>query len=613
MAKELGLAESFTQDIAALVESFSEKDTVGKQSLSQLFVSDPRTFGASAVSVLAKSTPSAGTRYLVFLLMKGKMLPASLLDPRVADVEEAVAALQAVVETGTKLQPLLELALNKALQEQPGPESRDRVLRILDLLASIVTPNFWNSFQLELMAHADKVVRSKAALLIGRSGKNAAWIGRRFMDHDGRVQASAVEALWSLDAADSRPLLLTASKSKHNRVAANASLGLYRIGEPKAIRLLLDMAGEEGDGRRISALWAMGDTQDPRFLPFLMELFKTSQGKLRLAVTRALGSIRRREKANAEAGALEFQAAQVRAGQDGSRRIGFTLSSQPPRDIGTLTAVAFAIWEGSELIDVYQLKSFPAPPAVAAGFVAPRFISTADEYGNAVTAGLNRCIAFKRPDDPWRLDRHSLEREEGATEVTGEQAFIPYDDAIATQEVKLKHCFIAAGDVLSKIIAADLGRDRATADVLQAMQRQCDGLSKQAGKHHMFVFLHEKSAAQFDEAERLAPLKQQITTDRVTLHGFAPGLPERCIAFRDLCLSTPEGTFTDIAVDQLPQALEQAYTLAVSTAYELTYRLPAGVAAGPVTVKVSSSVGAGQVELTLDPGAASPAAAAISQ
>ena len=103
------------------------------------------------------------------------------------------------------------------------------------------------------MAHPDRTVRSKAALLIGRSSKNAAWIGRRFMDRDARVQASAVEALWSLEAAESRPLLLTASKSKHNRVAANAVLGLYRIGDLKTVRILLDMARQrEAPAFRIS-------------------------------------------------------------------------------------------------------------------------------------------------------------------------------------------------------------------------------------------------------------------------------------------------------------------------------------------------------------------------
>jgi len=44
MDKEVGLEESYAQDINQLLETFSEKDTIGKQSLSQLFVSAPRAF-----------------------------------------------------------------------------------------------------------------------------------------------------------------------------------------------------------------------------------------------------------------------------------------------------------------------------------------------------------------------------------------------------------------------------------------------------------------------------------------------------------------------------------------------------------------------------------------
>lgn len=415
MPKESRLEESFTHDIAVLLESYSEKDTVGKQSLSQLLLSDPRAFGASAVTVLAKSQPSPGARFLVHLLMKGKLLPACLLDPHIASVPDAVMALTRATENGAKLQPMLELALNKVLLEQSNPDNTTRTLRILELLAAIAPPTLWNSFQLELMAHPDKVVRSKATLLVGQSAKNIAWIGRRFMDRDARVQASAVEALWGVDSADSRTLLLSAAKSKHNRVAANAALGLYRIAEFKAIRMLLDMARQREDPSfRISAFWAIGETQDRRFLPFLMEQFKLSKGKIRLAITRAMGSIRRREKANAEAGTLQFHVSQAALSRDGKRHIAFALSSQPIRDLSTLTPMEFSILEGGELIQDYEIKLAGSPAVLAAGFVAPRFISASDPYGQAITLALSRGCATKRANDLWRIDRYSMEPEKKA-------------------------------------------------------------------------------------------------------------------------------------------------------------------------------------------------------
>jgi HEAT repeat protein len=601
MVKEVALDDSFTQDITALLESFSEKDTVGKQSLSQLLVSDPRTFGVSATRVLATSQPSPGVRYLVHLLMKGKMLPATLLDLKTADLKEALGALQAVAASGTNLLPMLELALNKALQDQSNPENTLRILRLLELLAAIAAPAFWNSFQLELMAHPDKIIRSKAALLIGRSGKNAAWIGRRFMDRDSRVQAAAVEALWSLEAADSRALLLTASKSKFNRVAANAVLGLYRIADLKAVRMLLDMARQrEAPAFRISALWAIGETQDPRFLPFLLEQFKTSDGRIRLSVTRAMASIRRREKANAEAGTLRMRVWQARVSKDGKRRFNLVLSTQPARDLSLLGPREFALWEAGQLIEQYEAKLSAAPAALAVGFVAPRFTSNVDPYGNALALALSQASASKRPDDVWRIDRYSMEPPSQEAGEPREQSFLPYDDTIATQEVKMRHCFIASPDILAKVLAAETPRERAAPDIFGAIERQRDAIVKYSGKRQIFVFLHEGSAALFNDAERTAALKTLLTNEKIVLHGFAPGFSAACTAFRDTCLAVPEGTFNDSANDGLSDALGETYALLMNGC-EISYQLPPGMEAGPVLLKVSSSLGSGQIEIPYEP------------
>ncbi|HEV8042488.1 MAG TPA: HEAT repeat domain-containing protein [Bryobacteraceae bacterium] len=608
MLKEVGLDDSFTQDIVALLASFSERDTVGKQSLSQLLVSDPRAFGASAIVVLAKSQPSPGVRFLVHLLMKGKLLPAGLLDLRMTDTRQALAALQAVAANGTNLQPMLELALNRVLQDQSSPENSNRILRVMELLAVIAPPVFWNSFQLELMAHPDKLVRSKAALLIGRSGRNSAWIGRRFMDRDARVQASAVEALWALEANESRPLLLTAAKSKHNRVAGNALLGLYRIAELKAIRMLLDMARQrEAPAFQISALWAIGEAQDPRFLPFLMQQFKALDGKARLAVTRAMASIRRREKLNEQAGIIRFRVSQASVTAEGKRSFALVLWSEPPRDLSALTPLDFALWEGGQLVEDYQVKLLGAPAALAAGFVAPRFISNSDPFGQAIMAALKRSSAAKRPDDAWRIDRYSIEPTRDEAGAPREQSFLPYDDTIATQEVKMRQCFIGSLDILSKVIASDVPRDRVAPDAFAAIQRQCEAISKHSGKRHMFVFLHESAAAQLEDPDRAASLKTQLANERIVLHGFAPGCS--CPAFRDICASLPDGTFSDGSADGVPEALEEIYSFLMNGRV-ITYGMEPRVVAGPATLKISSHLGSGQVEIawpaavTLEPEAA---------
>lgn len=180
MTKEAGLSETLTQGISTLLESFSGDVAAGRQGLSQMLAADPRGFGSAALRTLAIAAPSGGSRYLAQLLVKEKLLPSGLLDPNTLNLEEAVVILQAVTSSGTNLQPSLELALNRVLVDQPNPENTAKILRLLGLLASIAAASSWNAFQLELMAYPDGFVRSRAALLIGRSTKNVAWIGRRF-------------------------------------------------------------------------------------------------------------------------------------------------------------------------------------------------------------------------------------------------------------------------------------------------------------------------------------------------------------------------------------------------------------------------------------------------
>jgi hypothetical protein len=62
----------------------------------------------------------------------------------------------------------------------------------------------------------------------------------------------------------------------------------------------------------------MGETGDPRFLPFLTTWFSRSSGNERVNVLQALGRIRRREKSLAEAGSIEIRAWSAKA--IGSRR-----------------------------------------------------------------------------------------------------------------------------------------------------------------------------------------------------------------------------------------------------------------------------------------------------
>jgi len=598
MPCEPGLLESYTKDISELVESFSEKDTVGKQSLLQLLTSDAAAFCTASIRVLATAQASAGGRFLVYLLTKEKLLTASLLDEGTCSLKDAIAAAKAIDDLGARLQPGLEMALSRALQGRDGGENTVRVMRILDLLGAIPTQNSWPSFQNELMAHPDKAVRSKAALLIGRGLRNAAWINRRLMDKDARVQANAVEALWTMEAADARPIFTAALRSQNNRVVANAALGLYRLSDLKSVKPLLDMVRHSDPLFRASGLWAIGETEDPRFIPFLMEQFKSTQGKLKLAVTRALSRIRRREKASAEKGTVQVRVSSAEITPDGNRHVELALSLQNCEEITSVKPTEFALWEDGILIENYEVKLPNNPAALVIGVVAPRFTSETDPYGNGAREGLKRCISLKRPDDWWRIDRYAMEPPVVSPEGAVEQSPAPYDDTLINQELKTRKFFTTDLALLEKAISLPVPRDRATKDVLVAIQRQIDAMDKSCGKRHQFVFVHPSSIDELDDPENLKPLKQLIGKEGVSLHGFCPDSPEKCEGFRDLCLSTPDGTFHPGGVSKPADEFEQTYRHLLNR-YEIKYSLPEKTEPAQVTLQVCSDYGVGRTEFSL--------------
>ena len=288
------LAGELYQDLLSLVTSVS--DHLGRQSES-FEKSLLRTLCKAGIRLMAHDSGSTEARSVAhFLALKG-LLNASLADGSLCRTEEAIRAAQTALDAGLQIQSSLAEELSGTLKRPVTFENISKILRMLDVLAAI--SDGCDLSRLELMAYPDKKVQARAALLIGRAVKNPVWLSRCFKDSDARVQASAAEAMWDMPADRARPLLIAAAKSGHNRVVANALVGLYHHGDHSAVSSLLQMAQHPSLSFRISAVWAMGKTQDTRFVPFLTELFRESEGKMRLAVTRALAQIRRGEKLDA--------------------------------------------------------------------------------------------------------------------------------------------------------------------------------------------------------------------------------------------------------------------------------------------------------------------------
>jgi len=589
---EADLTTCFQQDIAALLDSFSEKDTSGKQSLQQMLSSDQDAFGRASIRVLATATASAGARYVLHLLRRHNLLIDALADPRASRREDAVAAARVIPQIGTPIEAELERVLSAALALPPSVASAARVLRLLEVLeAASQQPRFY-LFQSELLSYPDAVVRSKAAFLIACSTKSVSLVGKLLLDEDARVQANAVEALWTFEAGEGRSLLETAARSKTPRVAANAAVGLYRIGDLSSLPVLFHMAAHENPGPRTSAAWAMGETGDPRFLPFLTAWFARSTGNERGNVLQALGRIRRREKSLTESGSIEIRTWSA-AANGPKRKLVLTLRSPGLPDLSAMKPTQFAIWEGGTLIEEYEIAAQPNPALMVCGFVLPRTSPAAEPYGAALLEGIERCFPYKRAEDLWRVDRYLNEpRTEPAAPL--EKAALPYEESLLGAFAKTQlRGFLAAGEALRKIVESPGAKERAADDAIAAFDRQSDAMIKFSGKRKLFLFLAAQGLGRVER--HIARLRSFVASERITLHGIALKGAAGLEDFQGLCLASEGGTFAELRPEDVPGEVERLYAQSVNR-FEVTYRAPEPAAAG--AIQITSASGCGRAEFS---------------
>jgi HEAT repeat protein len=590
---EADLTTCFQQDISALLDSFSEKDTSSKQSLQQMLSSDQAAFSRASIRVLATATGSTGARYVLHLLRKHNLLMEALADPRGSRREDAVAAARVIPQIGAPLDADLERVLTAALALPPSIASAARVLRLLEVLeAASPQPRFY-LFQSELMSYPDSAVRSKAAFLIACSNKSVSLVGKLLLDEDVRVQANAVEALWTFEADEARSLLQTAARSKTPCVAANAAVGLYRIGDLSSWHVLFHMAAHADPGPRTSAAWAMGETGDPRFLPFLTAWFARSSGNERVNVLQALGRIRRREKTCVLAGSIEIRIWSA-AVNGPKRNVVLTLRSPDKPDLCAMKPTQFAIWEGGTLIEDYEIAAQPNPALIVCGFVLPRFSSAADPYAMAVLEGMGRCFPYKRAEDLWRVDRYLNEpRTEPAAPL--EKAALPYEESLLGPFAKThQRGFLAAGEALRRIVESPGAKERAADDAIAAFDRQSDAMIKFSGKRKLFLFLAGQGAGRVDR--HIARLRSYVASERITLHGIALKGAAGLEDFQELCLASEGGTFSALQPDDVPGEVERLYAQSVNR-FEVTYHAPQQ-AAQAGAIQITSPGGCGRAEFS---------------
>jgi hypothetical protein len=274
-----------------LIRGFRVDPAASARRVRELLEKDRDAFLPAALASLQQARDSLGYRYLIALLAGSDLLPKCICDPSLS-----VPAALLVAHIGLELNPALgtELALELVHRlAAEGGDGDEHAIRILEILGRISGGLRLLPLITNLLQHDNPRVRSKVALLIGRRNGCAGWMGQRKGEPDARVRANSIEGLWDAGDGSARRVLWDATCDPHNRVVGNALLGLYRLGDTRAIERILEMAQHPEPLFRASAAWVMGESADVCFLSPLRRMLADKDKIVRARAFRSLSNIRR--------------------------------------------------------------------------------------------------------------------------------------------------------------------------------------------------------------------------------------------------------------------------------------------------------------------------------
>jgi len=285
------------------VDDFQSSSALFKRDMRRRLEKDPSAFLRAACRILKAKSKGPGAEYLMELLWSNPVLVASLIDPRLLSLQDAIS----FAKRWAEYDPMLDIKLLHMGFPTDGGAISDidivRARRVLSLVNEMPARRHILFPLVNLLRSPDPQVRSKAATLYGRTSRNAEWVRTRLGEADARVRANAVESLWGEVTEAAQAVLKEASRDRHHRVAANAWIGLHHAGAKDVVSSLKRMAQAEDPMARAAAAFAMGRTGRVDFRPVLEQLLKDSSPHARSQALRAL--IRIQQNLRQMAGATE--------------------------------------------------------------------------------------------------------------------------------------------------------------------------------------------------------------------------------------------------------------------------------------------------------------------
>jgi hypothetical protein len=286
--------EALETALRETLAAFNARRTDAMISMRALQSTNRAGFVLAAARVLTSPDfeKTAATEYLTGLITNANSLADPLLDESVVPLPAALAMAREI----SAVEPLLDARLMRKMLGNAGGDPAavpiGIALRVLEIIDAISDCSRITVYLMQLERHRNAEVRSRAALLLAHGNVNLRRVRNLLASEDDRLRATAVESLWGLNTPQSRGILRDAAEDPHRRVRVNALVGLCKAGESDARHRLTELAAGGDPVTRRAAVWGMGHTGDPEFVPTLEALMSDTDERVRRMATRSLARLR---------------------------------------------------------------------------------------------------------------------------------------------------------------------------------------------------------------------------------------------------------------------------------------------------------------------------------
>lgn len=565
--------------LAGLARSLDRGQADAAAKLREWLAADPDGYYRSAIEALRMEDDARGRRSIAGLLIGGNMLEEAIGDLALS-LGEAVQVARLALEIDPQLDVWLARRLAESVSGGQEPAALANAVRRMSVLAEVSDGKRILPSLARLLHSANPHLRSKAVLMIARGNRSTNWVQNRLLDSDPRNRASAIEALWGIESQSARDLLLSAAHDGNNRVAGNALLGLYRLGECSVLVETVKMAGHLASSFRLTAAWLMGEMGDERLRAPLAQLMRDPAPPVRLRAFNALG---RMKKALAQAAAEPVDPSSLCrvAGrfvelatdpQHGLRKLHVAVMAADGREHVKILPTQFYLRENRAPVLDYKVTERPSAKAMSVVFIRPRGATSVESPW--VTA-VSNCLKWKRPSDLWAYLAWTAQpgKPSGAKET---------DETLR---------FSTRSEASTEALTAPPPEDQCS-DLWHAMYRALrQEVNLVPGKRHVLVFCPDTAPGVGGEALANALLSAHASVQVISA---APN-PR----LEALCRRTHTSLVKVATAEAAIAALEEAY-LSLLAEYEISYKA-VSPAAQQLEIEVRSPAARGALTLAIPP------------